>query len=245
MYFSTHVLSEDTLNREIIQGNTLFTRRILTKTNRVPKWGERFVKSTTVAIVEESYVDRKTKILTTYTRNIGLNRIMVRNSIYDNNNWSVISRLTKFASLMIRASQRKSYTLQTLPTQDTRWQIGWRGSIHKCMGSDEPLKRLAWKGSEPIRLEHPLDLFTYFKSCIPTIRTNSRWCHSTPPPFPVSTRQRKSSKKRQRKQQVKLRDSRPKKFHSCQMPTSIHKYEGPSILFLTCINQLTQFRSLS
>ncbi|OXA56948.1 protein preli-like [Folsomia candida] len=74
--FSTHVLSEDTLNREIIQGNTLFTRRILTKTNRVPKWGERFVKSTTVAIVEESYVDRKTKILTTYTRNIGLNRIM-------------------------------------------------------------------------------------------------------------------------------------------------------------------------
>jgi len=73
--YSTHVLSEDTLNREL-QGNTLFTRRILTKTNRVPKWGERFAKSTIVAIVEESYLDRKTKVLTTYTRNIGLNRIM-------------------------------------------------------------------------------------------------------------------------------------------------------------------------
>jgi hypothetical protein len=73
---STHVLSEDTLNREV-RGNTLFTRRILTKTNRVPKWGERFVKSTIVAIIEESYVDRRSKVLTTYTRNIGLNRIMV------------------------------------------------------------------------------------------------------------------------------------------------------------------------
>jgi len=72
---SSHVLSEDTLDREF-RGDCLFTRRILTKTNRAPKWGERFVKSSIVAIVEESYLDLKTRILTTYSRNIGYNRIM-------------------------------------------------------------------------------------------------------------------------------------------------------------------------
>lgn len=41
-YFSTHVLSEDTWSREVKDG-CLYTKRILTKTNRVPKWGERYV----------------------------------------------------------------------------------------------------------------------------------------------------------------------------------------------------------
>jgi len=72
---SSHVLSEDTLKRELC-GGILFSRRIMTKTNRVPKWGERFVKTPVVAIVEESRVDPKSKKLTTYTRNIGMSRIM-------------------------------------------------------------------------------------------------------------------------------------------------------------------------
>jgi len=63
------------LKREL-QGDVLFSKRVMTKTNRVPKWGERFVKSPVVAIVEESRVDPKSKMLTTYTRNIGLSRIM-------------------------------------------------------------------------------------------------------------------------------------------------------------------------
>uniref|UniRef100_A0A2H1W2M1 SFRICE_037455 n=1 Tax=Spodoptera frugiperda TaxID=7108 RepID=A0A2H1W2M1_SPOFR len=37
---STHVLSEDTWSREVKDG-CLYTKRVLTKTNRVPKWGER------------------------------------------------------------------------------------------------------------------------------------------------------------------------------------------------------------
>ena len=73
---STHVLSEDTIFREI-KGNKLFSKRLLTKTNRVPKWGERFIGSPVVRIVEESVVDLKEKTLTTYTRNLGYTKVMV------------------------------------------------------------------------------------------------------------------------------------------------------------------------
>jgi len=75
-FLSNHVLSEDTVFREI-RGSKLFTKRLLTKTNRVPKWGERFVNARIVKIVEESIVDPKEKVLITYTRNIGYVRVMV------------------------------------------------------------------------------------------------------------------------------------------------------------------------
>lgn len=71
-----HVLTEDTICREIRNGK-LYTKRLLTKTNHVPKWGERFFKAKFVSILEESIVDPKEKILVTYTRNIGFNKIMV------------------------------------------------------------------------------------------------------------------------------------------------------------------------
>lgn len=73
--FSTHVLSEDTVTREIRNGK-LHSKRLLTKTNHVPKWGERFFKAKSVNIIEESVVDPKEKTLVTYTRNIGFNKIM-------------------------------------------------------------------------------------------------------------------------------------------------------------------------
>lgn len=63
-----------------VRGNKLFSKRLLTKTNRVPKWGERFISSRTVKIVEESILDPKEKVLTTYTRNLGYAKVMV--SIY-------------------------------------------------------------------------------------------------------------------------------------------------------------------
>lgn len=73
--FSTHVLSEDTVCREVRNGQ-LHSKRLLSKTNRVPKWGERFFKAQSVCILEESVVDPKERTLVTYTRNIGFNKIM-------------------------------------------------------------------------------------------------------------------------------------------------------------------------
>lgn len=76
--YSLHVLSEDTIEREIRPDGKLYSKRVLTKTNRVPKWGERFFKAKFVCIIEESLVDPNEKTLTTHTRNIGFNKIMVR-----------------------------------------------------------------------------------------------------------------------------------------------------------------------
>jgi len=73
-----HVLSEDTLHREL-RGNSLYSRRFLTKTNKIPKWGEKWLPANLkrfVPLVEESKVDPKTRTIVTYTRNVGLSRFM-------------------------------------------------------------------------------------------------------------------------------------------------------------------------
>ncbi|GBP40784.1 Protein preli-like [Eumeta japonica] len=72
---SAHVLSEDTYKRQIRDG-CLYTKRLLTKTNRVPKWGEKFFNAKSIKIVEESIVDPKNKLLVTYTRNLGYTKVM-------------------------------------------------------------------------------------------------------------------------------------------------------------------------
>lgn len=75
-FFSLHVLSEDTLSREVKDGK-LHTKRLLTKTNVPPKWAERLISSRIVKIVEESIIDPKEKTITTYTRNVGYVKVMV------------------------------------------------------------------------------------------------------------------------------------------------------------------------
>ena len=76
--FAKHVLSEDTLYREV-RGDTLYSRRFLTKTNKLPKWGEKFFFGLKryVPLLEESIVDPKNKVVTTYTRNVGLGMFMM------------------------------------------------------------------------------------------------------------------------------------------------------------------------
>lgn len=76
MQCSSHVLTEDTVTREVRPDGKLHSKRILTKTNRTPDWGKRFFKGSSVCIVEESIVDPHEKTLITYTRNIGFNKIM-------------------------------------------------------------------------------------------------------------------------------------------------------------------------
>lgn len=74
---SNHVLTEDVLSRHI-SGNCLYTRRLLTKTNAVPRWGERFIPGPrNICIVEESIVDPSARTITTYTRNTAMQHVMV------------------------------------------------------------------------------------------------------------------------------------------------------------------------
>ena len=80
--YSLHVLSEDTVEREIRADGKLYSKRLITKTNKLPKWAERvFSHVKQVCVIEESVVDMESKTLTTYTRNIGLNKIMVSDKI--------------------------------------------------------------------------------------------------------------------------------------------------------------------
>lgn len=87
----------------------LYSRRILSKTNHVPKWGERFYKNTPIKIIEDSILDPKNKTLTTFTRNIGMKKIMVSFSLQSLQS-IVNSRTTYF-------SYRKLMKLSNIPNR--------------------------------------------------------------------------------------------------------------------------------
>lgn len=137
--YSSHVLSEDTYEREIRKDGQLYSKRVLTKTNRVPKWGERFFRANFVCIIEESLVDPAAKTLTTYTRNIGFNKIMVSRRLF-------VARSRYSTSVFtFRASQRKSSTDRKLRVG--RWLIGQHGSTLKCLALQLRSELLAVKDS--------------------------------------------------------------------------------------------------
>ena len=67
--------------REVTVDHRLLSRRLLTKTNRLPRWAEHIFPgnlSRSVYIVEDSIVDPVTRSMTTYTWNLNHTRIMVR-----------------------------------------------------------------------------------------------------------------------------------------------------------------------
>lgn len=67
-----------------IEDGKLHTRKLLTKTNPLPKWGEKFYKGPRfITIIEESIVDRESSAVVTYTRNITGNSLLV--SVYSSN----------------------------------------------------------------------------------------------------------------------------------------------------------------
>lgn len=78
---STHVLTEDVVYREVTADHRLLSRRLLMKTNRLPRWAECFFPSgmsRSVLIIEDSIVDPVNRILTTYTWNLNHTTLMVR-----------------------------------------------------------------------------------------------------------------------------------------------------------------------
>ncbi len=84
MFFNIrgHVLSEDTYYRIVTEDQVLISKRLLAKTNKLPRWGERLFSrgsaSTIGFIIEESVCDLKQKIFTTNTININLKSLMVK-----------------------------------------------------------------------------------------------------------------------------------------------------------------------
>lgn len=81
---SKHVVSEDVIHRSLLpDGKRLYSQRLLTKTNRMPRWGNVVFGANAhlVSVIEESVVDPIKKTLTTYTRNLGYTTFMVSLSV--------------------------------------------------------------------------------------------------------------------------------------------------------------------
>lgn len=72
---SQHVFSVDTLDYRL-EGDKLYARRLIMKTNPLPSWGKHFFNARKVAVIEEVEVDRDNHKLVWYTRNIGLQKFM-------------------------------------------------------------------------------------------------------------------------------------------------------------------------
>jgi len=72
---SQHVFSVDTLETRL-EGDKLYAKRLIMKTNPLPSWGKHFFSVRRVAVIEEVEVDRAKKNLVWYTRNIGLTVFM-------------------------------------------------------------------------------------------------------------------------------------------------------------------------
>ncbi|KAK3519286.1 hypothetical protein QTP70_023122 [Hemibagrus guttatus] len=101
--YSTHVLTEDVIFREVTPDNLLLSRRLLTKTNRLPRWAERIFPgnlSRFVYIVEDSVVDPSNRRLTTLTWNVNHSTLMTvveRCVFHGEQERSVWTRLTREA----------------------------------------------------------------------------------------------------------------------------------------------------
>jgi len=147
--YSSHVLTEDTVS-QISRGSQLFSKKLLTKTNSLPRWGERFVPGPRyVCVLEESVVDPKSKTLTTYTRNIGYTSIMMveEKCIYrpstENTDWTECHREAWISSSLYGFS----YALQTFGYERFK-----KNASRSLKGFNFILTRLF--GIEP--MDHPL-----------------------------------------------------------------------------------------
>ncbi|KAB0359042.1 hypothetical protein FD754_003198 [Muntiacus muntjak] len=78
--YSKHVLTEDIVHREVTSDQKLLSRRLPTKTNRMPRWAERLFPANvahSVSILEDSIVNPQNQTMTTFTWNINHARLMV------------------------------------------------------------------------------------------------------------------------------------------------------------------------
>ncbi|XP_056667605.1 PRELI domain-containing protein 1, mitochondrial-like [Monodelphis domestica] len=111
---SKHVLTEDIVHWDVTPDQKLLSRRLLTKTNRMPRWAERFFPANvahSVYILEDSIVDPQNQTMTTFTWNINHVRMMVveESCVYcvnpENSGWTEIQREAWVSSSLFGVSR--------------------------------------------------------------------------------------------------------------------------------------------
>ncbi|XP_042199025.1 PRELI domain containing 1a [Callorhinchus milii] len=140
--FSKHVLTEDVVYREVTSDGKLISRRLFTKTNRLPRWAEMIFPSNlarSVFVIEDSVVDLQDKTFATLTWNVNHTRLMIveEKCVYsinqDNQTWTQVQReawitsnvfgfsraiqefgLARFRRNQIKATQGLEYVITNL-----------------------------------------------------------------------------------------------------------------------------------
>eukprot|EP00063_Salmo_salar_P075440 XP_014050275.1 PREDICTED: PRELI domain-containing protein 1, mitochondrial-like isoform X3 [Salmo salar] len=149
--FSTHVLTEDVVFREVTVDQRLLSRRLLTKTNRMPRWAEFLFPSNlsrSVYIVEDSVVDPVTKSLTTYTWNLNHTTLMGPALLDKKDDVSSLYESRSSLSIL-RRWRSAAYSRRTgLPSRcsDER-----PGSLLESTASPDLSRSLAWPASRATR----------------------------------------------------------------------------------------------
>ncbi|XP_069507601.1 PRELI domain-containing protein 1, mitochondrial [Ambystoma mexicanum] len=155
--YSKHVLTEDVIHREITPDHKLLSRRLLTKTNRLPRWAEKFVPANvarSVYVLEDSIVDPLNRTLTTYTWNINHVRFMMvqERCVYHvnpgNNGWTEIQREAWVSSGMIGLSRAiQEFGLARFKSNVHKAMKGYEYTLAKMQG-ETPSKSLVETAKE-------------------------------------------------------------------------------------------------
>lgn len=155
--YSKHVLTEDILYREVTSDHKLLTRRLLTKTNRLPRWAERFFPSNVahaVYVFEDSIIDLNKKTLTTYTWNINHSTVMSveERCVYfenpENKNWTEVRREAWVSSRVFGFSRPiQEFGLARFKSNVTKAMKGYEYILAKMQG-DLPARTLVETAKE-------------------------------------------------------------------------------------------------
>ncbi|MBN3273253.1 PRLD1 protein, partial [Polyodon spathula] len=155
--YSKHVLTEDILFREVTPDNRLISRRLLTKTNRVPRWTEKYLPSNmgrSAYVIEDSIVDPQSRTLTTFTWNISHARYMAveERCVYgvnpDNNSWTEIKREAWISSNLFGLSRAlQEFGLARFKSSVTKTMKGFEFILAKMQGGT-PSRTLAETAKE-------------------------------------------------------------------------------------------------
>uniref|UniRef100_A0ABM5FKX1 PRELI domain-containing protein 1, mitochondrial isoform X1 n=1 Tax=Pogona vitticeps TaxID=103695 RepID=A0ABM5FKX1_9SAUR len=154
---SKHVLTEDILHREVTEDQKLLSRRLLTKTNRMPRWAEHFFPSNvahSVYILEDSIVDPQNRTMTTVTWNINHARLMVikERCVYrenpENSNWTEVKREAWITSNLFGVSLAvQEFGLARFKSNVTKATKGFEYVLAKMQG-EAPSKTLVETAKE-------------------------------------------------------------------------------------------------
>ncbi|KAM8974517.1 PRELI domain-containing protein 1, mitochondrial [Pelodytes ibericus] len=146
--YSKHVLSEDILYREVTPDQKLLTRKLLTKTNRLPRWAERIFPANVahaVYVIEDSIMDPVNRTLTTFTWNINHATIMTveERCTYcenpENHNWTEIKREAWVSSKVLGFTRPiQEFGLARFKSNVTKALKGFEFILAKMQGDAPP-----------------------------------------------------------------------------------------------------------